>query len=333
MGFIEQLGLQAAGTAIGAGVGALTAKANDKRQIAMQRQLMDMQIQGSRELTDYNYQKQFDLWKNTNYQAQLEEMKKAGLNPGLIYGMGGGGGATTGGGGASVSVGDAPKGGGEIMQGAAMGLQLGMQQAQMELIKAQAEKTRTETKKIGGVDTEAVLQSISLMAQQEDNAKWEYELKRIQWASDQADYYVKQKTLDEAIAKFKAETGEQIANMKKAMTEAKVSEETQQQQIEQVKANLAVTEVEIALKKSGIAVNDQQIKKLKNDIAVALRMTTVAEKQTKLQASMQEWQKNFPGIGQATGRALNDAIESIFKLSDTERIPHYKNPDLEDKKQ
>ena len=36
------------------------------------------------------------MWKDTNYSAQMEELKKAGLNPGLLYGMSGGGATTIG---------------------------------------------------------------------------------------------------------------------------------------------------------------------------------------------------------------------------------------------
>ena len=43
------------------------------------------------------------MWKDTNYAAQVEEMKKAGLSVGLMYGKGGAGGATTGAGAAGVS--------------------------------------------------------------------------------------------------------------------------------------------------------------------------------------------------------------------------------------
>ena len=36
------------------------------------------------------------MWENTNYSTQVEQLKKAGLNPALLYGKGGGMGATTG---------------------------------------------------------------------------------------------------------------------------------------------------------------------------------------------------------------------------------------------
>ena len=51
-------------------------------------------------------------------------------------------------------------------------------------------------------------------------------------------------------------------------------------------------------------------------------MTNVAEKQNKINEAMAEWQKQFPGIGQSTGRILNNAVESIFKLTNIKRVKH-----------
>ena len=38
---------------------------------------------------------QMQMWEDTNYAAQVEQLKKAGLSIGLMYGKGGAGGATT----------------------------------------------------------------------------------------------------------------------------------------------------------------------------------------------------------------------------------------------
>ena len=74
-----------------------------------------------------------DIWEKTNYKPQMEQLEKAGLNPGLIYGMGGAGGTL---GGASGSV----NSGTNQIQG--MGIQGAMQLA---LMKAQKENIEADT--------------------------------------------------------------------------------------------------------------------------------------------------------------------------------------------
>ena len=54
-----------------------------------------------------SYAKQMEMWENTNYPAQVEQIKKAGLNPAMLYGQSGGGATVTGSGGASVGGGSA----------------------------------------------------------------------------------------------------------------------------------------------------------------------------------------------------------------------------------
>lgn len=133
MKFIEQLGQQIGGQAVGAGLGMIFGGLNDKRQLKQQQALMNQQIAGQKEMTDYQRTSQLQMWKDTNYNAQKEEIKKAGLNPALLYGMSGGGGATIGGGTPSVNGGTAAGQSGEI-QGMAM--QNALMAAQIENIKA-----------------------------------------------------------------------------------------------------------------------------------------------------------------------------------------------------
>lgn len=136
----ENLGMNAMGnvadSAIGAGMGLLLANYNDKRQLKQQGKLQELQMRGSKEMMDYQQAQSYDMWQKTNYKAQMEQLKKAGLNPALMYGMGGGGGGTMSSGNAQVSGGNAAAGGGEVQ--AMMGLQLQnkMMQAQIENIKA-----------------------------------------------------------------------------------------------------------------------------------------------------------------------------------------------------
>lgn len=147
-----------ADTAISAGMGLLLQGHNDRRQLRQQKKLQDLQIKGSKEMTDYNTEAsrkaQMQMWEDTNYKAQREQLNKAGMSVGLMYGGGGGGGATTGAGATAGNVTGAmaPTGGGEVMAMRQMSLNQKMQEAQIEATKAQTAKTEVETEKIGGVD-------------------------------------------------------------------------------------------------------------------------------------------------------------------------------------
>jgi len=102
----------------------------------------ERQYKNQRKLNQQGSDLQMDMWNKTNYGAQLEHMKSAGLNPALMYGMSGGGGATTGSqGGGSASKANAQK---------QMGIEGAMAQAQVELMKAQANKANTEASNIRG---------------------------------------------------------------------------------------------------------------------------------------------------------------------------------------
>ena len=82
--------------------------------------------------------KELQMWQDTNYSAQIDQMKKAGVNPALLYGQSGGGGTTTGGSTPGINGTGAPSGGGEILAMQGMGLQTQMMQANIELAKSQA---------------------------------------------------------------------------------------------------------------------------------------------------------------------------------------------------
>lgn len=144
-GFAD-LGMQAAGQAVDSVFGLALEGHNDRRQKRMHKELGQQQLALDRQKMGIQNDYALDLWNKTGYKAQVEQMKAAGLSPGLIYGMGGTGGATVGNQGGSVNGPAAPAGGGEIM-----GLQL--MGAQRNLIQAETEKVKAEAAKIGGPDT------------------------------------------------------------------------------------------------------------------------------------------------------------------------------------
>ena len=110
----------------------------------------------------YNYQmnKQLEMWENTNYSAQVEQLKKAGLNPALLYGKGGGMGATTG----SASAGNMQSHAGSDTDRMGITLQRVTQGMNMALLASQKANIDADTKvkeaqavKTSGVDTENVI--------------------------------------------------------------------------------------------------------------------------------------------------------------------------------
>lgn len=152
-------------------------KGQNRRQIQQQGKLQAMQIRGSKELTDYQKMKELEIWKETSYPAQMAMMKEAGLNPSLMYGMGGGGGVTVGGSGAGVSGGSATGASAQGLGAMGMGLQMRAQtellQAQKENIEADTANKQAETTYTGGAKTKQAESSSKLM----DNQAWEVGLR------------------------------------------------------------------------------------------------------------------------------------------------------------
>lgn len=168
---------------VGAGMGLLLGNKNDERQYEQQEKLQGLQIKGQKEMTDYNMSKQLQMWKDTSYRAQKEQMKIAGINPALMYGMGGGGGQSVGSANGNVTGGQAPSGGGEVQAMTGMGIQTAAQlaliTAQKENIEANTVKTKTEAAKIGGVDTALAGTQIASLKQNIKNMEANEALTRV----------------------------------------------------------------------------------------------------------------------------------------------------------
>lgn len=115
----------------------------------------------AKEMAGINQQHNKDMFDYTGYQAQVAQMKAAGLNPALMYGSVGGGGSTQGGAGmaGSASAGSGSVGGTPsapdtgIISGVGMGLQLGLMDAQKRNIDADTAKKEADAKKTAGADT------------------------------------------------------------------------------------------------------------------------------------------------------------------------------------
>lgn len=252
--FIEQLGQQAASNALGGIMGLFMGDIADKRQLRQQEKLQNLQIGGQKQMVDYNMAKQLQMWKDTNYGAQIEQMEKAGLNPALLYGMKGGGGVTTGNpGGGGVSGAEAPKGGGEIQAAMSMGIQSRLLQAQEENIRANTEKTKVETEKTAGVDTQEAQTRILDLTQGIENKKAQQMLTEVQTRINSIEEHIKGQTAKDSIDRVAWETGKALSEMENIERETYIQKATMNAKIDTVRAEMFGAWLKNAMMSAGTA--------------------------------------------------------------------------------
>lgn len=132
-----------------------------QEQEAYNKRIMALQNQYQKQAAAQSQQYAKDYWDYTNAENQINHLKNAGLNVGLMYGQSGAGGMGASGGARQESP--------EQVQGNPIGMALQTQQieqqrrmndAQIALTEAQTEKTNAEKEKISGVDTQEALKRI-----------------------------------------------------------------------------------------------------------------------------------------------------------------------------
>ena len=123
--------------------------------------IMALQNQYQQQAAEKSQQYAKDYWDYTNAENQVAHLKNAGLNIGLMYGQSGAGGMGASGGAHQASP-DQPQGNpvGMALQVQQLEQQRRMNDAQIALAEAQAEKAGAEATKISGVDTQEALKRI-----------------------------------------------------------------------------------------------------------------------------------------------------------------------------
>lgn len=258
---------------------------NDRRQVRQQRRLMELEMEGQRKMAEFNQRQQMEMWHNTNYSAQMQELEKAGLNPALMYKQGGAGGTTQAALG-NVSGGTAEGQKGEAFMGIGLGLQAQMQQAQIENLKAQTEKTKVDTAKTAGVDTEKTITEtkeggarIEKLKQETTNAKLQEAILDYQKEVAEVEKNIATKTEENIIQNVINAGKKLLGEANSAYAEGKIKNATAPEQIKQIQQATTEQALRIAAQKKNITLTDAQIQKIANDIAMAK------------QANMQNWDK------------------------------------------
>lgn len=239
------------------------------------------QLRGQKKALEQQNAAQLDMWNKTNYGAQVKHMKEAGLNPALMYGMGGGGGVTAGSGSASVQGGQAGMG---ISGGIQAAAQLKLLQAQERNLNADSANKEANARKTAGVDTEKTIAEIGNVIENTNKLKAEVKteetkqaLNSITAALNKQQWDYNDRTMEariEGTVKTMETIGVQLDILK---NQKDISDATKDTQIKQYAATLANTLADTAVKEAGVQVAYQNIEESKARMQNMIEQIIVAK--------------------------------------------------------
>jgi hypothetical protein len=250
-------------------IGAASALQSGSNQSYNEEQAQLRQAQINKEQAKYSQGLAMEYWDYTNWENQVDHLKKAGLNPALMYAKGGTGGQT--GGGQAQGVGLSPSNQEAVKaQQIGMALQLAQLKSQIEVNESVAKKNTAEAEKTAGVDTEVAKMGIKLSEAQvlsERERKnvlyWEAEVAQSESVLKEALANTEQFNLQKVqwdirmVEKGYEELSEKVAMLKR---ENKIGDATAEMQIEQYKANLVDTWAGAMLKMAQTETQKEEVK-------------------------------------------------------------------------
>nr|WAE43695.1 MAG: DNA pilot protein [Microviridae sp.] len=263
------------------------------------KKMMDIQLAHQEELNKQGQELAMQTWKDTNYPAQVEMLKAAGLNPALLYSKGGSGGTTnsgSGGSAASIPVAQAsPTKYMDILQ----------IQSAVDLNKALADKARAETPQIAP-NAEVGRTKTSAEA---ENVKADTVLKQVDTKFRQIQTNFAEQSFDENLKQI-VQNNQQAANqIRISGAQVKESEATVNDKIKQIQQNTIKQGLEMALLKEGIlktqAETDRyraEIEQWSQEISQNWEKINQKDREIEIQKSLTKFNTSLPAkIGQWTG--------------------------------
>ena len=286
-----------------------------------QQGLVSIQQQNQMALNEQRQQIQLDTWEKTNYPAQMEMIKKAGLNLAMLYSKGGAGGTTGAQGGGSASGGSASGGNAQQAQSTMSIMEIANMKAQKDLIDAQRKKVEAETPTSGNVaDTglkKTGAETQNIMA---DTYKKNVEAGILEITRANTDR--QQKT-----AIFKT-----IAETKKALAEGTIVEGEAESRIQQAKQAVVRNELEMELTRAHIEMTQAEMEALSVKLAqeaerIMQTGVSLGQKGTELEQHArgldqkdkeiaihklkQEYEVAYPSAQQVVGNVIDKAYKTL----------------------
>lgn len=316
---------------IGAGAGLMMGghqqRQQDKRDLKQNAKLMAQNIGGQKEIGEFNRTQAMRMFEDTGYGAQKDQMKRAGLNAGLMY-KGAGAGGTTGGEAGAVSGGSASPN--MEQSGMALGMQSAMMQAQIKNLNADSNLKDVDAGKKGGIDTAVGYASIDKLIAETTNEKAKTALTNVQKSIADVELVVKQGSSEADVESAIQASLRAIAETQRSYVSLGLESATVEAMIEQESLKVVQMGLENAFTKSKTNVSDYQMKmmaetilKIRHDKAMDWEKLGQKEKEIAISKMMPEFNtslsakaKQVGEAGKAVGSLPMDIMNVYIKLID-----------------
>lgn len=299
---VSQVG-GAIGGALGTLTGGLAGMAfqgeQNRNQISQQQKLTDMQLQANEKLSSYNFQQQMQMWENTNYPAQVQQLEKAGLNPGLLYHSAGGQ-PTMGSPSGGIGMGIAPSGN-AVAQGMANGAASIEAAADVRLKNAQAASIEAQTPQ----QADLMKAQIDSITQGINNAKATEALTDAQAQTQRLQNSIQGETLDDQIATIRATAGSIEAEMQRAVRQNNLDAATYADKAKTIqgimiatflqnnltKAQTAATQANTKLAQANTMLSYEQIQQIIQDVQIKWKQLDINKQNANTQEAQMKIQQ------------------------------------------
>ena len=252
---------------IGLGLGSVMQSWSNYNQTRQYKNLMDIQTMYQKDMLDFQNQRYIDMANTLDAKWQVGKLKEAGLNVGLM--MKGAPGVQGGTGSASVSG---------IPQPQNVMLDVMSQNANIELMQAQAKKLNAEANKIQGIDTDLAKENLKLVTENITNTVLKNKMDSILVDITEIEKLIKANSYDDALRLIKANADNAEAILKGNLWDNAFKERSLEDRVAMVNAELGNLLIEADVKKQGIELSKAQINKMSEEIKQGWTKLSIDEK-------------------------------------------------------
>ena len=240
---------------IGLGLGSVMQSWSNNNQTRQYKNLMDIQTMYQKDMLDFQNQRYIDMANTLDAKWQVQKLKEAGLNVGLM--MKGAPGVI--GGTNSASVGNVP-------QPQNVMFDVMAQNANIDLMQAQADKLKAEADKIRGIDTDLAKENLKLVSENITNTTLKNKMDNILIDITKIEKAIKENSYDDALRLIAANANNAEALLNGNLWDNAFKERTLEDRINIINASLANLLLEADVKKQGIELSKAQVNKMSEDI-------------------------------------------------------------------